>query len=53
MAIIDVTIPDIGDFDEVAVIELLVKAGDKAHMQALFKPWRSSSATRSSKVHSF
>ena len=29
MAIIDVTIPDIGDFDEVAVIELLVKAGDK------------------------
>ncbi len=28
MAIIEVTVPDIGDFDEVAVIELLVKAGD-------------------------
>ena len=28
MAIIEVTVPDIGDFDEVAVIELLVKPGD-------------------------
>jgi pyruvate dehydrogenase E2 component (dihydrolipoamide acetyltransferase) len=28
MAMMDVTIPDIGDFDEVAVIELLVKVGD-------------------------
>ena len=28
MALIDIKIPDIGDFDEVAVIELLVKAGD-------------------------
>ena len=33
MAIIDVTIPDIGDFDEVAVIELLVKAGDKVRAE--------------------
>ena len=28
MALIDIKVPDIGDFDEVAVIELLVKAGD-------------------------
>ena len=28
MAIIDIKIPDIGDFDEVGVIEVLVKAGD-------------------------
>ena len=28
MALMDVTVPDIGDFDEVAVIELLVKPGD-------------------------
>ena len=28
MAMMDVTVPDIGDFDEVAVIELLVKVGD-------------------------
>ena len=28
MALIDIQIPDIGDFDEVSVIELLVKAGD-------------------------
>ena len=28
MAIIEVQVPDIGDFDEVGVIELLVKAGD-------------------------
>jgi dihydrolipoamide dehydrogenase len=28
MAMIDIKVPDIGDFDEVAVIELLVKAGD-------------------------
>ena len=33
MATIDVTIPDIGDFDEVAVIELLVKAGDKVRAE--------------------
>ena len=33
MAIIDVTIPDIGDFDEVAVIEVLVKAGDKVRAE--------------------
>ena len=28
MSIIDIKVPDIGDFDEVSVIELLVKAGD-------------------------
>ena len=28
MAIVEVKVPDIGDFDEVAVIELLVKVGD-------------------------
>jgi pyruvate dehydrogenase E2 component (dihydrolipoamide acetyltransferase) len=28
MALIDIQVPDIGDFDEVTVIELLVKAGD-------------------------
>jgi len=28
MALIDIKVPDIGDFDEVGVIELLVKAGD-------------------------
>ena len=28
MATIDIAVPDIGDFDEVTVIELLVKAGD-------------------------
>ena len=28
MAMIEIKIPDIGDLDEVAVIELLVKAGD-------------------------
>ncbi len=29
MATIEVNVPDIGDFDEVSVIEVLVKAGDK------------------------
>ena len=28
MALIDIKVPDIGDFNEVAVIELLVKPGD-------------------------
>ncbi|MFN9707982.1 MAG: biotin/lipoyl-containing protein, partial [Burkholderiales bacterium] len=28
MALIDIKVPDIGDFKEVAVIELLVKVGD-------------------------
>ncbi len=28
MVLIDIQVPDIGDFDEVAVIELLVKPGD-------------------------
>ena len=28
MAMIEIKVPDIGDFDEVAVIELMVKVGD-------------------------
>ena len=28
MSLIDIKVPDIGDFDEVTVIELLVKTGD-------------------------
>ncbi len=28
MALVEIKVPDIGDFDEVAVIELLVKPGD-------------------------
>ena len=28
MALVDIKVPDIGDFDEVTVIELLVKPGD-------------------------
>ena len=28
MALIDIQVPDIGDFDEVTVIELMVKVGD-------------------------
>ena len=33
MATVEVTIPDIGDFDEVAVIELLVQVGDKVRAE--------------------
>ena len=33
MATMEVTVPDIGDFDEVAVIELLVKVGDKVRAE--------------------
>ena len=29
MAMVEVKVPDIGDFDEVAVIELLVKVGHR------------------------
>ena len=29
MALIDIKVPDIGDFEEVAVIEVLVKPGDR------------------------
>ena len=29
MAVVEVMVPDIGDFKDVAVIELLVKTGDK------------------------
>ena len=28
MAVIDIKVPDIGDFDEVGVIEVLVQPGD-------------------------
>jgi len=33
MAIIEVQVPDIGDFDEVGVIEVLVKAGDSVKVE--------------------
>ena len=33
MATMEVNVPDIGDFDEVAVIELLVKVGDKVRSE--------------------
>jgi pyruvate dehydrogenase E2 component (dihydrolipoamide acetyltransferase) len=33
MALIDIQVPDIGDFDEVAVIELLVKPGDTVKVE--------------------
>jgi pyruvate dehydrogenase E2 component (dihydrolipoamide acetyltransferase) len=33
MAMMEVNVPDIGDFDEVAVIELLVKVGDKVRSE--------------------
>jgi len=33
MAIIEIKVPDIGDFDEVAVIELLVKPGDTVKVE--------------------
>jgi dihydrolipoamide dehydrogenase len=33
MALVDVQVPDIGDFDEVAVIELLVKVGDTVKVE--------------------
>ena len=33
MALIEVQVPDIGDFDEVGVIEVLVKAGDTVKVE--------------------
>ena len=33
MAIIEIKVPDIGDFDEVAVIEVLVKPGDRVNVE--------------------
>ena len=33
MALIEVKVPDIGDFKDVAIIELLVKAGDTVKME--------------------
>ena len=33
MAIIEVQVPDIGDFDEVGVIEVLVKAGETVKVE--------------------
>jgi pyruvate/2-oxoglutarate dehydrogenase complex dihydrolipoamide acyltransferase (E2) component len=33
MAIMDIQVPDIGDFDEVAVIELLVNVGDTVKVE--------------------
>ena len=38
MAMIDIQVPDIGDFDEVTVIELMVKVGDTVKSdQSLFR----------------
>ena len=38
MALVDIKVPDIGDFDEVGVIELLVKVGDTVKVeQSLIK----------------
>ena len=33
MAVIDIKVPDIGDFKEVAVIEVLVKPGDTVKVE--------------------
>ncbi len=33
MALIDIQVPDIGDFKDVAVIELLVKVGDTIKLE--------------------
>ena len=33
MALIDIHVPDIGDFDEVTVIEMLVKPGDSVRVE--------------------
>ena len=33
MALIQIQVPDIGDFDEVGVIELLVKPGDTVALE--------------------
>ncbi|NBX95399.1 MAG: dihydrolipoyl dehydrogenase, partial [Betaproteobacteria bacterium] len=33
MALVEVKVPDIGDFDEVAVIEVLVKPGDAVKVE--------------------
>ncbi|HEY0953575.1 MAG TPA: biotin/lipoyl-containing protein, partial [Roseateles sp.] len=33
MALVEVKVPDIGDFDEVGVIELLVKVGDTVKVE--------------------
>ena len=44
MALVEVTVPDIGDFDEVAVIEVLVKPGDSVRQSVdgnpVFGGWR-------------
>ena len=33
MALVEVKVPDIGDFDEVGVIEVLVKVGDRVKVE--------------------
>jgi len=45
MAIIDIKVPDIGDFKDVAIIELLVKPGDpvkaeQSRSRATRRRWR-------------
>ncbi len=53
MAVIDIQVPDIGDFDEVGVIEVLVKVGDTIRAEQSLvtvsptrPPWRFRPATR-------
>jgi dihydrolipoamide dehydrogenase len=36
MAIIDIKVPDIGDFAEVAIIEVLVQPGDTIKAEQIF-----------------
>src|SRR6185436_6676242 len=46
MAVIDVAVPDIGDFSDIPVIEVLVKAGDAVAKDAPLITLESNKATR-------
>ena len=46
MSLIDIKVPDIGDFKEVAVIELLVKAGDTIKVEQSLVTVESDKASR-------
>ena len=39
MSLIDIKVPNIGDFAEVGVIELLVNAGDPVSVDQSSSPW--------------
>src|SRR6218665_2415457 len=45
MALVDIQVPDIGDFDEVGVIELLVKPGDTIKVEQSLIPVESDKAS--------